>query len=129
MGNQSDGDFLDWRHSHQMKAEPNLPSHSIDCTALCRTLIRDRNAKDLSQVVHNGHELTDDEPERMVPGYMPITSLPQVAKDRRRTRKIWCHKTQPPTVPVLCHLDRPEQLLIPRRAPTLCHSQMRLLPR
>lgn len=83
MGNQSDGDFLDWRHSHHMKAERNLPSHPIDCTALCRTLIRDRNAKDLSQVVHNGHALTDDEPDRMVPTYMPITSLPQVAKDGR----------------------------------------------
>ena len=42
-------------------------SVEIDCTALCRTLIRDQNAKDLSQVVHNGHELTDDEPDRMVP--------------------------------------------------------------
>jgi hypothetical protein len=83
MGNQADGDFLDWRHSHQMKAERNLPSHPIDRTALCRTLIRDRNANELSQVVHNGHELTDDEPDRMVPSSMPITSLPQVAKDGR----------------------------------------------
>ena len=66
-----------------MKAERNPSSHPSDYTALYRTLIRDRNASDLSRFVHNGHELTDDEPDRMVPSDMPITSLPQVAKDGR----------------------------------------------
>ena len=83
MGNQADGNFLDWRHSHHIKAERNLPPHPIDRTALCPTQFRVRNANELRQVVHNSHELTNDERDRMVPSYMPITSLPQVAKDGR----------------------------------------------